>query len=101
MAKNSITSFPASIDDRIFFQDVSLNQVESMNEYQKLIKQNRYTDAAKLLQDSGIDYYGAWILNLLESRLFALETFLQTKTKPLLTTYGGSEPTKEKSHWIE
>ena len=101
--KNTSTKFPNEIDDRIFFQDISLNDLEIWEEYKSLISSESYTSASRLLNDSEIDFYGAWLFNLLENRLEAIGSFLlQKNNKPTLQTYSRTEPTaKNGLHWIK
>lgn len=71
------SKFPNNIDNRIFFQDLSLDQIPIMKQYDEMLhKNNNYTYASKFLNNSEVFFYGAWILNLLEKRLLQIEDYL-------------------------
>lgn len=104
MSKNteSLYVYPNyDIDDRVFFNDVNISGTETLNKYIELIQNNRYTDANILLNDGiydgdiypEIDFFGAWIFNLLENRLFAIESYIENMEKPDLVTYTDNIPT--------
>lgn len=95
------SNFPTSIDDRIFLHDISLDQLDTVNEYRNYIANGNYTQASELLNNSDVGFYGAWVLNLLENRLVAIENYVQSLDKPYFVQYGGEEPTEEGSHWVE
>ena len=105
--KNTSTKFTEDnnyqVDSRIFFQDISLDDLEIWEEYKTLISKGSYASASQLLNDSEIDFYGAWLFNLLENRLEAIGSFLLKKNnKPTLQTYSLTEPTaKNGLHWIK
>ena len=102
--KNYNTKFPKEIDDRIFFQDVSISQVPIMQNYYTLLNDENYTRASEYLNNSEVFFYGAWLLNLLESRLYAVGDYLMKEEKPKLTTYQNEELTenlKPNMIWIQ
>jgi hypothetical protein len=104
--KNTSTKFTEDnnyqVDSRIFFQDISLDDLEIWEEYKTLISSKFYTSASEKLNDSKIDFYGAWLFNLFENRLEAIGSFLKKNNKPTLQTYSRTEPTaKNGLHWIE
>lgn len=78
------------IDNRLYFSDISINKESMMNEYQSLLSQGRFDDALDLIQDE--DFYGAWLLNLLENRLHNLYIYIDGLDKPVLETYQIGEP---------
>ena len=78
------------IDNRLYFSDISINKESMMNEYQSLLSQGRFDDALDLIQDE--DFYGAWLLNLLENRLHNLYIYIDGLDKPVLETYQTGEP---------
>lgn len=99
--KDTSTKFPTEIDSRIFFQDISLDDLDVWEQHKTLISSGSYTKASELLDDSEIDFYGAWLLNLLENRLEAIGSFLLQKNKTNLQVYSGVEPVaKTGLHWI-
>ena len=97
--KNTTSKFPSMIDDRVFFEDINLTQLDIKNQYEQLLQQGKYTEASQLLNNSDVDFYGAWILNLLENRLLNIQTYLQDETKPHLVDYN-TQPTTNGAHWI-
>ena len=88
------TVFPNLIDDRYFFQDISIDKLPIMDKYNSMINVSAYTDAAEYINTQDVTFYGAWILNMLEERLIALENFLVYDVeKPELVSYTNTEPT--------
>lgn len=79
-----------NIDNRLYFSDISINKESIMNEYQSLLSQGRFDDALDLIQDE--DFYGAWLLNLLENRLHNLYIYINGLNKPTLELYQAEEP---------
>lgn len=100
--KNAESNYPEQIDPRIFYSDMNLDTRETWNQYQNLINENKYTEASTLLLTSDADYYGAWLLNLLEDRLVKIGEHVLTLEKPELTKYQTLEPSDVKlwTTWI-
>ena len=86
------TKFPYNIDDRIFWQDINLSQIQIIQNYYTYLNTGDYDKASELLNNSEVFSYGAWILNLLENRLYAMENYLMNEEKPKLVIYQSSEP---------
>jgi len=77
MLCNEQSSYPDKIDEMTFFQDVSLNTIEYMIEYQTLLSKGRYTDANKYINNqTGIYGCFACFFNMLENRIYALQNYL-------------------------
>lgn len=74
--KNVNTKFPSQIDDRIFFQDLNIDQTLIMKQYYTLLNSGSYTKSSELLNNSEVFFYGAWCLNLLENRLYAIGNYV-------------------------
>lgn len=91
--RNTVTQFPSSVDDRIYFQDINLSQLNTKTNFETYLAASQYTDASNELNNANIDFFGASVLNLLENRLVAIENYLLTLTKPSLTAYQSTEPT--------
>lgn len=101
--KNTETKFPQYIDDRVFFQDINLTQVPIMKQYYLLLNSNNYTKASEFLNDSEVFFYGAWLLNLLEKRLYAIGDYLTSlPPKKPLVEYQAAQPSSANNgtHWI-
>lgn len=101
--KNTKTKFPQRIDDRIFFQDINLSQLQIMEYYYSLLNSNNYTKASEFLNNSEVFFYGAWLLNLFEKRLRAIGIYLlNLPPKEPLVDYQESQPISfhEGTHWI-
>lgn len=103
--KDITSKFPNSIDDRIFFQDISINQVPIMKNYYTLLNAGNYTMASKYLNNSEVFFYGAWCLNLLENRLHTIGNYVIKLEDLSLITYGDSEPSESELYdnitWID
>ncbi len=101
--KNTKTKFPQRIDDRIFFQDINLQQLQIMKHYYSLLNSNNYTKASEFLNNSEVFFYGAWLLNLFEERLRAIGDYLlKLPPKEPLVNYQKDQPINavEGTHWI-
>ena len=88
------TNFPNNVDERIFYNDINLEQLDILNHYKILLDVSNYDGASNLLQTSDIDYAGAWLWNLLELRIKATQEYLLTKEKPQLQIYSSITPTE-------
>ena len=93
MAYEVTTNFPNSVDDRIFYNDINLEQLDILNHYKILLDASNYDGASNLLQTSDIDYAGAWLWNLFELRIKATQEYLLIKEKPQLQIYSSTAPT--------
>ena len=93
--KNSRSVFPNQIDPLIFFSDINIDQVPTMESYYNLLYQNNFSQASNLLNNSDCDFYGAYVLNLIENCLYAIESNAETfiGDKPHLADYGEEQPT--------
>lgn len=91
--RNTTTQFPYAVDDRIYFQDINLSQLNTKTNYETYLANAQYTDASAELNNANIDFFGASVLNLLENRLVAIENYILTLVKPQLTAYQSTEPT--------
>ena len=103
--KNTTSYFPTQIDDRFFFSDADLDNLITVGQYQTLITQGKYTEAVNLINNNiyegtqfpETDFYGAWVLNLLENRLHNIGEYLTTSPeiqKPELVKYQDVSPHK-------
>ena len=77
MLCNVQSSYPNKVDKMTFFQDVSLNTIEYMNQYQRLLSKGKYTEANDYInRQTGIYGYFACFFNMLENRIYALQNSL-------------------------
>ena len=97
------TKFPNDIDNRLFFSDISNEQVPIMNTYNNYIANGEYDKVSEFLNNSEVFFYGAWLLNMLENRLYVIGDYLIKQEKSNLTIYSNSEPSNlyEDMNWIE
>lgn len=101
------TKFPAEIDERIYFNDIDLKQVATMQRFYQYINLGQYAKAFELLDSSEAFYYGAWLLNMLEDRLYIIGDYISKIEKPKIFSYGTSEPPienlndEEYYNWID
>ncbi len=105
--RNEQSVFPSDIDPLIFYSDADLDNHHYLAEYYNLIQNGNYLQASEYIQniDQEVDFYGAWLLNLYENELYAIETNMDTYVspdlKPKLTFHGSSEPTdSEFKTWV-
>lgn len=101
--KNSESLYPEQIDPLIFYSDVDLNHADTIKQYQSLLSSGNYNTASEFLNNSDIDFYGAWLFNLIENELYAIETNADSiiGEKPNFVFYG-KEITEEPNHhhWV-
>ena len=90
--KDASTKFPQEIDDRIFWQDLQIYQTPIMQKYYTYLNAGNYDEASDLLNNSDVFFYGAWILNLLENRLYAIEKYVFGLDKNKIVEYQRTEP---------
>lgn len=96
-------AFPDSIDARIFMSDTDLMHLDLLQQYQALIRRKKYSEAARLLEQSDTFYYGASLFNGLETRLYRLGEYLTAKEKKEKPGYYQAETpasSKKGIHWI-
>ena len=92
--RNTQTVFPNGVDELQFFNDISIDQVPIMENYLRLLNSGNYTSASEYLKNSGVFYYGAWFLNMMENRLRTIGNYLTNLEDLELVTYSDSEPSE-------
>ena len=92
--RNTQTVFPNGVDELQFFSDISIDQVPIMENYLRLLNSGNYTSASEYLKNSGVFYYGAWFLNMMENRLRTIGNYLTNLEDLNLVTYSDSEPSE-------
>lgn len=99
--KNDQSVFPDQYDPLIFFSDADLDNFTTYQQYYVLFEMNQYTQASNLLNNSDVDFYGAWLLNLLENELYAIESNMDEfiDEKPKLAAYSSTAPSGYKC-WV-
>ena len=97
------TKFPQEIDERIFWQDLQIYQTPIMQKYYTYLNAGNYDEASDLLNNSDVFFYGAWILNLLENRLYAIEKYVFGLDKNKIVEYQRTEPfdVSQGTVWID
>ena len=102
--RNTQTVFPNGVDELQFYNDISIDQVYIMENYLRLLNSGNYTSASEYLKNSGVFYYGAWFLNMMENRLRTIENYLTNLEDLNLVTYSDSEPSESEvfdgMNWI-
>ena len=102
--RNTQTVFPNGVDELQFFSDISIDQVTIMENYLRLLNSGNYTSASEYLKNSGVFYYGAWFLNMMENRLRTIGNYLTNLEDLELVTYSDSEPSESEvfdgMNWI-
>ena len=92
--RNTQTVFPNGVDELQFYSDISIDQVPIMDNYLRLLNSGNYTSASEYLKNSGVFYYGAWFLNMMENRLRTIGNYLTNLEDLELVTYSDSEPSE-------
>ena len=102
--RNTQTVFPNGVDELQFYSDISIDQVYIMENYLRLLNSGNYTSASEYLKNSGVFYYGAWFLNMMENRLRTIGNYLTNLEDLELVTYSDSEPSESEvfdgMNWI-
>lgn len=102
--RNTQTVFPNGVDELQFYSDISIDQVHIMENYLRLLNSENYTSASEYLKNSGVFYYGAWFLNMMENRLRTIGNYLTNLEDLELVTYSDSEPSESEvfdgMNWI-
>ena len=102
--RNTQTVFPNGVDELQFYSDISIDQVPIMENYLRLLNRGNYTSASEYLKNSGVFYYGAWFLNMMENRLRTIGNYLTNLEDLELVTYSDSEPSESEvfdgMNWI-
>ena len=105
--RNEQSVFDDAIDPLIFYSDINLDNQHYLAHYYSLLESGDYVDASEYIQgiDENVDFYGAWLLNLLENELYAIETnmykYVSPQLKPKLTFHGVDAPTdSEFKTWV-
>ena len=102
--RNTQTVFPNGVDELQFFSDISIDQVPIMENYLRLLNSGNYTSASEYLKNSGVFYYGAWFLNMMENRLRTIGNYLTNLEDLELVTYSDLEPSESEvfdgMNWI-
>ena len=102
--RNTQTVFPNGVDELQFYSDISIDQVPIMENYLRLLNSGNYTSASEYLKNSGVFYYGAWFLNMMENRLRTIGNYLTNLEDLKLVTYSDSEPSESEvfdgMNWI-
>ena len=102
--RNTQTVFPNGVDELQFYSDISIDQVSIMENYLRLLNSGNYTSASEYLKNSGVFYYGAWFLNMMENRLRTIGNYLTNLEDLNLVTYSDSEPSESEvfdgMNWI-
>lgn len=97
MLCNTRSYFPEGIDPMIFFQDNDLEQIEVIENYNKLIALGKYTEANQYIQmHENVYGYFADFFNAIENRIYNLQEFLLTK-EPIKKQYVYFNPTAEQT----
>lgn len=82
MLCNPVSYYPQQIDEMIFFQDTDLENMAIMAHYNDLIAQGKYSEANDYIdQQEGIYGFFADFFNLIENRIYTLQSYLLTKEK--------------------
>lgn len=80
MLCNTTSYYPDGIDKMFFFQDNDLEKIDTINQYNNLIAQGKYSEANQFInQQEGIYGYFADFFNALENRIYNLQTYLLQK----------------------
>lgn len=97
-----ISVFPNDIDSRLFMSDTDLENLDVLDQYQKLIRYHKYTEASRLLEKSDSFHYGASLFNMFEDRLYQIGQYVVAKEDKEPLGYYQTDPVSPKRgmFWI-
>ena len=72
---------PNGIDDRTFICDVDLNGKPTMDAYNNLITNGKFTDANIFISQQNVHNYSADLLNFIEAKIEAWQECIYKKEK--------------------
>ena len=102
--RHTQTVFPNGVDELPLYSDISIDQVPIMENYLRLLNSGNYTSASEYLKNSGVFYYGAWFLNMMENRLRTIGNYLTNLEDLELVTCSDSETSESEvfdgMNWI-
>lgn len=79
---NPISNYPVKVDELVFFQDNDLENINVVNEYNRLINEGKYDEAIQYVADNGNIYgFFADFFNLIENRIYNLQEYESEKYK--------------------
>lgn len=79
---NPISNYPTKVDELVFFQDNDLENINVVNEYNRLINEGKYDKAIQYVADNGNIYgFFADFFNLIENRIYNLQEYESEKYK--------------------
>ena len=92
--RKTITNFGhGEIDPRVYAHDITLNDLETLNDYRIALANGDYDETCRILNESDVCFFGAWMLNLLENRLQAIGNYLNNELERDVLTYASeTEP---------
>lgn len=90
---NPVSNYPNKIDSMTFFQDVSLQKKDVMDQYNNLISESKYTEANNYIrQQEGIFLFNSDFFNMIENRIYATQSYLLTKQAKHPFIYSEDKP---------
>ena len=94
MVRPEQSVYPEEFDELIFFQDANIETSPELGQYYQYLNMNNFDGARDYIVNSRLDFYGAWFLNLIENRLYAVETNVEeiVGDKPEIVVYSATEP---------
>ena len=96
LAKNGEILFPDDIDNRSFFSDIGLQDKSKLTDHNKLMRNRAYRRASAYAEETGHEYYGAYLFNALEGRVKRIgEYLLNDDTDSIRPYYQGEEPSED------
>lgn len=89
---DTTSHFPSAVDDLLCLSDVNLEQLPISNLHKQYLNEERYTDAGALLESENIDSLCASLFNLIENRIYATQSHLDSKHTRWYEIYGVESP---------
>lgn len=92
MIGNIDSGYPNKVDPWIFFKDTTNLNEYDYEQYRVIANSQRYDKATRYAYGADIDIYDANLMNLIQNRIYALQTYLQPRSKEHHLSYESVDP---------
>lgn len=86
------SKYPNEIDDLLLLSDIDLEHISISQNHEQLLKEERYTDAGELLENSDIDSLCGSLFRLIENRIYATQNHISNKHTHWYDVHGVETP---------
>lgn len=104
------SNFPAQIDDRLYFSDITNDKRHIMEVYQQLLLNKHYSEATEYLRENNAlndEEHGVWVLNadvlsLFEDMIVKIDEYVDEldPSSVMRFTHGYPTDLEDGIHWV-